>query len=206
MDPEPTAVIDAVEPPPLRPLGDGLKGVGRVVSGTMGLGELASWLSRQLSGPAASHDVTDRHRELARSASSETVTPELLALPGDRTTQPVATYLEADERPEFLLHGSRLLISDADDELARKHPTLMLVVLVTDRRVVFVVGGRLADDCLEVPLSTVTDAYVDEADPQRHLVVSADREGEPMTFFADLTMEPQAEAVLEAAEFIGARE
>lgn len=185
--------------------GDGLKSVGRLHSGTMGLADLASWLSRQVSGPAETHDVTDRHRELARSASNETVTAELLALPGDRTTQPVATYLADDEVPAFLFRGSRLLISDADDELARKHPTRLLVVLVTDRRVVFVVGGRLADDCLEVPLTDVTDVYVDEADPHRHLVVSADSDGDVMTFFADVTMDPHADAVAEAADFIRTR-
>lgn len=187
-------------------LGDGLKSLGRVDAGTMGLADLASWLSQQVSGPAETHEVTDRHRELARSASSETVTPELLALTGDRTTQPVATYLEGDEQPAFIFRGSRLLISDADDELARKHPTRLLVVLVTDQRVVFVVGGRLADDCLEVSLADVTGVYVDEADPQRHLVISAERDGDPMTFFADVTLDPQLAAVAEAAEFIRAGE
>lgn len=138
-------------------------------------------------------EVTDRHRRLSDAARSDRLTPELLATRGDRTSEPLATYLEADEQPQYVFRGSRLVMADSEDTVTRNHPTRLLVVLVSDDRLLFVLGGRLADDLFEVPLADVVSIHVDEDGPQQYVVVEADRDGDRMTFYADVTLEARDE-------------
>lgn len=138
-------------------------------------------------------EVTDRHRRLSDAARSARLTPELLATRGDRTSEPLTSYLEPDERPHYVFRGSRLVIADAEGNVTRNHPTRLLVVLVSDVRLLFVLGGRLADNLFEVPLADVVSIHVDEDRPQQYVVVEADRDGDRMTFYADVTIESRDE-------------
>jgi hypothetical protein len=70
--------------------------------------------------------------------------------------------------------------------------------------VLFVVGKYRTDDCMEVPLEDVVRAYLDDEDLRRFLVVEADREGNAMTFFADVTLEENSEAVEESVDYVRA--
>ena len=165
----------------------------------MGVFDLVSFLfSRRRSGDG---EVTDRHRRLSEAARSDRLTPELLATRGDRTSEPLATYVEADEQPHYVLRGSRLIIADQEGNVTRKHPTRLLAVLVTDERLLFVLGGRLADDIFEIPLADVVSIHRDDDHPQQYVIVEADREGDRMTFYADVTIESRRE-VSNAAEYV----
>lgn len=168
----------------------------------MGTFDLLSWLVGR--GRSTDPEVTERHRRLTDRARSGRLTPERLALPGERTSEPLDAYLEDGEQPHFVLVGSRLLIVDAAGSSNRKHPTRLLVVLVTDDRLLFVVGGRLADDVFEVPLSDVTSISVDEDDPDRHVIVEADRDDEEMTFYAEVAL-ADASDVEDAVGFVRSR-
>lgn len=180
-------------------------------------------------GPA----VGEEERRLAAAAESRTVTPEALARSGQRTDRPVTAYLDEGEEPRYLLRGSELLVADEEtEETVRHHPTREMVVVVTDRRVVFVQGGRISDDIVEVPLEDVVEAYVDDASLRNFLIVEASHEADEEddeedegpeegiaalgivdetdrdahnTFFADVTLQGDPTAVYEAADYVEAR-
>lgn len=136
---------------------------------------------------------TDEIHELAQAAPGDTVTSDVLANRDHRTATPLVEYIAADEQPEYVFRGSRLLIGDPDGTTTRNHPSRELLVVFSDQRLLFIVGGRLTDDLLELPLADVVETYLDEAGVHRYLVVEADREDDPMTFFADVTIEPNVE-------------
>ena len=139
--------------------------------------------------------------ELARSATDESVSVDVLT-ERDRTRHPVISYLDGDERPEFVLRGGTLLISDATGSLAREHPAGELLVVVTDERVVFVLGGRVSDDLWEVPLGDVTSVYLDDESTRTQLIVEANRDDVEMTFFADLTLESRRDSIRACVEHV----
>jgi hypothetical protein len=156
----------------------------------MGFLDLLSWAFRSAAGEDDSLDVTDRHRRLSAAARSDRVTPELLTESGDRTSEPLDVYVEESEQPQYVLQGSELIVEDQEESLARNYPTRLLVVLVSDERFLFVVGGRLSDDLYEVPLADLQSAYVDEKETQRHVIVEANRDDDHMTFYADVSLTP----------------
>lgn len=168
----------------------------------MGVMDLVSWLFGP--SPADEVDITDRHRQLSEAARSDRITADLLARSGDRTRAPVVSYLEEGEQPHYILRGTRLLIVDEDDTQVRKHPTRLLVVMISDSRVLYVLGGRLADDIFEVPLTDVRSIYFDEDEPRCHVVVEADRDGDRMTFFADVSLAAREE-VVDSVEYARSR-
>lgn len=147
-------------------------------------------------------EVTETSRSLVEAARSDRLTPEQLALPGDRTSAPLIEYLEDDERPQYVMIGTRVLISDVDGTLLRKHPTRKVVVLVSDRRILIVVGGRSSDDLLEVPLADVSGIHLDHDPPRHFIVVDANKDGDPMTFFVEITIDPDPETVEDGVEYV----
>lgn len=153
----------------------------------MGFLDLVSWLV----GPSQPTEVeaSDEVRSMVEGARSDSLTASLLAESAGRTNVSLFEYLEDGEQPHYVLRGTRLVLVDASDKQDRKHPTGILVVLITDTRVVFVLGGRFGDDVYQVPLADVTSAYVDRDDPKQHIVVEATADGDPMTFFADVSLE-----------------
>lgn len=153
-------------------------------------------------GDSTDHGVTDRACALAEQAECASLTPESLAKPGSRTAEPLLTYLDEDERPQYVFPGSELVISDESESTIRKHPARQLVVGVTDDRIVFVVGGRFSDELFEVPLSSVTMAYIDENRLRRHVVIEADQDGVPMTFFADVTIAPSRDVLTRGVQYV----
>lgn len=169
----------------------------------MGFLDLLGWLVGHAT-PTETDEVTvdDRVIEMAEQAPGDGVTPEVLANRFDRADRALVEYVEEDERPAFVFRGSTLLISDEDDSLARKYPTRETQILITDDRILVVLGGRLNDDIWGIPFDDVVEAYVDDEGRRRYLVVESDREENPMTFFADVTLETNWEDLHAGVEYV----
>lgn len=156
---------------------------------------IVSWLANIAIPPETDRQIEVRAAELATAAPNDSVTTKRLAGKEAQTHHPLVEYLEADERPQYILSGSELLISNEDDSLARKHPSRGMYLLASDQRILFVLGGRITDNVWEVPLNHIVATYVDGESMRQHLVVDADRDGVEMTFFADITLETNQNAI-----------
>lgn len=170
----------------------------------MVLGLLRSMLGRRL---ASNEDVGASGADvgaLAERARGEGVTPAVLRNDHDRSARPLVVYLEDGEQPEYVLRGGELLIGDAKGALAREHPTRELQVVISDRRLLFVLGMYGSDELWEVPFADVEDVYLDADSTRQHVVVDADREGAAMTFFADVTLDGGPAEPREAVSFVEA--
>lgn len=165
----------------------------------MGPLNLIRLLGDWLTASTESDEVDEEVVKLAERSRSDRVTPELLA--NDEVTRhPLVAYVE-NEQPEYVLRAGELVISDADGATAREYPTGEQRVIVSDQRLLFVVGGRVSDKIREVPLRDVVEVYLDTDSTRRYLVVEADREGTPMTFFADVTLDSDTNDIQEAVEY-----
>lgn len=165
--------------------------------------DLLSWLGRYTSSGEQPPDVDeDLLTDLAAEARGETVTVDVLVNQDNRTNRPIVEYLEEDERPQFVFRGAGLLLSDPDGSVTREYPTRETLISISERRILFVVGGRLSDGLFEVPLEDVVEVYLDEASIRRYLIVEADREDDRMTFFADITLESAEADVDRGIEYI----
>ncbi|WP_164471704.1 hypothetical protein [Halosimplex salinum] len=165
----------------------------------MGLRDLFDRLAAGGGGDAGPEVDEERAARLADGAADPEVTADALTAAGERTRHPLITYVEDDEQPEYVFRGGTLMV-DNGDSLARQTPTRELAVVVTDSRFLFVVGGRLSDSLFEVPFEHVAMTYVDDEDERTYLVVDADRDGDELTFFADVTMDPRLDALRSAVE------
>lgn len=77
------------------------------------------------------------------------------------STDPLETYLSEREEPKYGLRNKRsgVTIERRDEtEYARPDANLQAVALVTDVRVLFVVGQRSGDETVEIPLSEIVEA------------------------------------------------
>ncbi|WP_436922923.1 hypothetical protein [Halosimplex amylolyticum] len=165
----------------------------------MGLRNLLDRLAAVFATDAGPDVDEERAARLADAAADPAVTATALSTPGDRTRYPLVAYVDDGEQPEYLFRGGTLMVDDGDS-LARETPTRELAVVVTDSRFLFVVGGRLSDSLFEVPFEDVVTAYVDDEDDRTYFVVEGDRDGDELTFFADVTMDPRPDALRAAAE------
>lgn len=156
---------------------------------------LGDWLTVSTESDRVSEEIV----KLAERSRSDRITPELL-VNDEVTRHPLYAYVE-DEQPEYVLRAGELVISDVDGTTAREYPTGEQRVLVSDRRFLFVVGGRVGDEIREVPLRDVAEVYLDTDSVRRYLVVEADREEVTMTFFADVTLDSNTDDVREAVEY-----
>lgn len=138
----------------------------------MGLRQLLGWIGDRASGDEPGGDVDQATRDIAARATDEALTPAALVAT-ERSYRPLLEYLEDEEQPHYLFEGSELLIEDDEDNVVRNHPTRALQVVVTDERVVYVLGDRTADNVLTVPHEDVVDVYVDDVDLHRYLIVEA---------------------------------
>lgn len=167
--------------------------------------DLISWIAGFLA-PGDNDDDSPTEADVADVATrarGDTVTPAVLANSHDRADHAIVEYLDDDEQPEFVLCGTSLLISDEEGSVAREHPTRQTQVVISDQRVLFVLGGHLSDDIWEVPLADVEEAYVDDTEPMsRYFIVDAERDDAPMTFFADVTVESNTDEVERAASYV----
>jgi|GEM_PF-3381537 len=168
----------------------------------MGLRDLIDGLAAGFGADTGPEIDEERAARLAEEATDPAVTADVLTAAGERTQHPIVAYVEEDERLEYLFRGGTLVVDDGDST-ARKTPTCELAVVVTDSRYLFVVGGRLSDSLFEVRFEDVVMAYVDDEDRRTYFVVEADRDGDELTFFADLTMDPRPDALRSAAERAG---
>jgi hypothetical protein len=150
-------------------------------------------------------EIAAEAERLADGAAGSGVTPSVLADDEERSALPLVEYLEDGEQPHHVFRGGELLITDEEGELSRKHPTKQTQVVVTDRRVLFVLGNHRQDEVMEVPLEDVVEAYVDDEDLRRFLVVEADRDGDGMTFFADVTLAARETDLADGVEFVRQR-
>lgn len=138
---------------------------------------------------------------MARNARGETVTPETLANEFGRSRHSVLSYLDDAENPEYIVRGSEVMIVNDDDQVTRSHPTRETQVVLSDERVLFVVGGTVSDEIWVVPYDDLVDVYLDEVDhPRKFLVIDANREGNPMTFYTKVTLEPAVEEIRRAID------
>jgi len=165
----------------------------------MGLLDLIDALAPGFGSGTGPEIDEERAARLADEAADPAVTAEVLTAAGERTQHPIVAYVEDDERVEYLFRGGTLVVDDGDSTV-RETPTSELAVVVTDSRFLFVVGGRLSDSLFEVPFEDVVMAYVDDEDERTYLVVDADREGDELTFFADLTMDHRPDALRSAVD------
>ncbi|WP_276255850.1 hypothetical protein [Halomontanus rarus] len=170
---------------------------------------LVSWLlgrpnpAGRLEGAADANPNADVDvEELAAEARSDRVTTEVLSNEHDRSAYPLTAYLEEGERPEYVFRGGDLMISDEAETLAREHPSRELQVVVSTRRVLFVMGGRRSDELWEVPLADVEDVYLDDESSRQYIIVESERDDAAMTFFADVTLNMNPTEVREAVEFL----
>jgi hypothetical protein len=124
--------------------------------------------------------------EMTDNARGETVTAARLSGQNDRSARPLYEYLDDSEQPEFVLSGMQVIFDDGDD-YETKYPTRETQVLVTDRRILVVLGGQFGDDSWQVGFDDVLDVYVDDESVKTYFVLDAVREDEPMTFFVDVT-------------------
>ncbi|MCU4974062.1 hypothetical protein OB955_15135 [Halobacteria archaeon AArc-m2/3/4] len=138
---------------------------------------------------------------LATQARGETVTVDVLTNEFERSKQPIVSYLDDDERPQYVVRGSSLLITN-EDEVDRNYPTRELQVVISDERILFVLGGRKRDEVLTIPHEDLVDVYLDTVnEPRRFLVVDADHNDDEMTFFAKVTLEPAVDELRTAIEY-----
>ncbi|WP_207592667.1 hypothetical protein [Halomontanus rarus] len=170
---------------------------------------LVSWLlgrpnpAGRLEGAADANPNADVDVEkLAAEARSDRVTTEVLSNEHDRSAYPLTAYLEEGERPEYVFRGGDLMISDEAETLAREHPSRELQVVVSTRRVLFVMGGRRSDELWEVPLADVEGVYLDDESSRQYIIVESERDDAAMTFFADVTLNMNPTEVREAVEFL----
>lgn len=165
--------------------------------------DLLSWFLP--SDPSSTERIEpddERVVELATQAQGETVTPEILTNQTGRTERPVVEYLLEDEQPEYVFRGGELLLTDETDSLGRKYPSGETRVIVSDHRVLIVLGGRLSDDLWEIPLEDVIDVYVNSEGIKQYFVVEGHRDSNPMTFFADVSIESNTAELESGVEYI----
>lgn len=167
----------------------------------MGVLEYLSGLMSGRSRDDETDPIPEEVVEAAARARGETVTPGVLANRTGRSDLPIVEYLSEDEQPEFVFQGNQLLI-DNDDSYVTEYPTRDTQVVISDRRLLIVLGGHLSDDVWDVPLADVLDVYVDAESWKRYLIVEANREGEPMTFFVDVTLESATEELDAGVAFV----
>lgn len=163
--------------------------------------ELLSKLAGRLRSGADGEPIPEESIEIAARARGESVTPGVLANRDGRSDQAIVTYLADDEQPEYVLRGNRLLISDGDS-CETKYPSRDTQVVISDRRVLILLGGRLSDDLWEMPLEDVRYAYVDNESWKRYLIVEANRDDQRMTFYVDATVESNVDDLRAAAAYV----
>lgn len=128
----------------------------------------------------------DRVRRLAADATDEHVTESLLANDDDFTHHPPITYLDEDEQPEYALLGGRVWIGEDLTYRADEVPSKRTVVLVTDKRILLIVGKRLKDSLWQIPFEGLTFANIKYDESEAYLDVDADYEDAPQSFFVEL--------------------
>lgn len=170
----------------------------------MGLLDLLRFLGDSLKTSVPNEVQIDEDLgELANAARGETVTATVLGH-NERTRYPIVEYIDTDEneQPEYVFRAGQLLVSDGQETLARKHPSQEQQVLVTDRRILFVLGNRVSDEVMDVPLESIVETYLDTDSARTYLVVDAVREGDEMTFFADVTLEANGDELRAGVEYV----
>lgn len=151
------------------------------------LDNLSRWVRRRF-GTSTAVEPPKYAYEMASDAMGEGVTASRLANEAGVTNRPILEYLEDGEVPEYVLSGTKLIISGEED-YTTEYPTRETQVVVTDRRVLIILGGHLSDNSWEVPFTAVLDIYLDDVGWHEYVIVDAEREGEAMTFFVDCAVD-----------------
>ena len=171
----------------------------------MGFLDLLSWIRE---GFATGQDVDEPDPEafdsIVDAAEGESVRAELLAGAGEHTKVPLAEHLDEGEQPHHMLRAGEVVAVDESDSIARKYPGLETVIVATDQRLLIVLGGHVGDDVMAVPLEDVSEADVESDRYRRYLVVDADRDDEPMTFFVDATLEGDEDRIWDVVSYLEA--
>lgn len=162
-------------------------------------------LSRLLGGRSSEDSVArSACRDLASRARGETVTADVLANRSDRSNDPLIEYIGDDELPHHVFLGNEVVV-DNDDSYTTEYPARHTQFVITDRRLLVLLGNRITDTVWEVPLEDVLDVYVDDESWKQYLIVEADRNDQRMTFFVDVTMESETDELRSGVEFVRER-
>lgn len=148
---------------------------------------LGSSLDPPAQEPADAVDV-DRSEvaKLANAAAGQKVTPELLANDDDYVYRPPITYLEEGEKPEFALMGVQLWIGDANLTKPDEIPFTRIIVLITDERIVLIVGKNVCDTVWQIPFESVKYVTIKYSEAESYFVVDAVHEGVEQSFLVEL--------------------
>ena len=126
----------------------------------------------------------ERAADLATSATGDGVSKSLLLDPDRRFTRnPPVTYLEAGEQPEYALTGGRVWFGEEPSMQGDEVPTRRTLILVTDDRILILVGGRIKDTAWGVPHGDIEHTTIRYADREAY-------------FFLDIADEENAESTL----------
>jgi hypothetical protein len=138
-------------------------------------------------GPERPDEVDrDRVRQLVQHAVDDRVTASLLAGSEGYTEAPPAAYLDADETVAYALIAGRLWFGENITVRADDVPIKRTIVLVTDQRILLVVGKRRTDNVWGIPMESIDLVNVKYGDREAYLVVEAEHEGSAKTFFLEL--------------------
>jgi hypothetical protein len=153
-------------------------------------------------------DVEEIDRErvarLARNSRDSRVTESLLAGDDGYTRAPPVSYLD-DEFPQYALLGGRLWFGEEITARADEVPSRRTVVLITDERILLLVGKRTADTAFGVPFEGVDLVNVKYGEHESYLVVEADYKDTPQTFFLELHDPVDPERFDEITNYCNAR-
>lgn len=176
---------------------------------------LIPWGERRDDSPAEDPSVSadgdpetvdeERVRRLVREATDDRVTEPILAGETDHTNAPPAAYLESDETVEYLLPAGRVWFGDDITLKADEVPSKETVVLVTDRRVLIIVGKRFSDSVWAVPFEGLDLANVKHGTREAYLVLDAEYQDSPQVFFVELQLPVEVERYQEITKYCNDR-
>ncbi|MFC7074540.1 restriction endonuclease [Halovenus rubra] len=135
--------------------------------------------------------------------TSTTVNGGLLGGDEILATSPLASYLHEEEKPKYALRNKSagIEIQDGTDtDQITPSDDLQALALVTDLRVLVVVGQQDGDIKLEVPLSDVVEAKTEEKRFRTSVLVITTLSGERWEFPSKTDSEPFATTVDEFAQ------
>jgi len=168
----------------------------------MGFLDLLTWLREGFRTSEDESPDPAAYEPMADAAEGASVSADILAGAGEHTKIPVAEHLEDGEQPHHMLRGGEVIAVDESDNVARQYPALETVAVATDSRLLVVVGSHVSDDVIAVPREDIVAVDVDPDRYRRYLVVDADTDDEPMTFFVDVTLEGDDDTIWDLVSYL----
>jgi hypothetical protein len=118
-------------------------------------------------------------------------------------TDPLETYLDEGEEPKYALRNKKAGVeidAETGTETVEPDDSLQSIALVTDLRLLVVVGQREGDRMLELPLSDVVEAKTEQGRFRTNTLVVTTVDSERWRFPSKADVEPFARTVDELAQ------